>query len=291
MKKITKQIVSLLLLLSFLTTNVFFNLTAFAQQVSTVPSDQQNFLQMSEEEYKNYKKSLAPQVETKSISRLTTFSTNSAFLSASVQNTSQLIGNDFIEYFLEAVNNTEKGRFTIGARKGDPSNPNDDGKIMLYGHPRAWSSYTTVNIDGSYFIFNPSSFLYSGTTSLCQQVANEVYIVQELSIVKSATTPREDTVQIKYKIKNSSTGAKNIGLRIMLDTMLGSNDGAPFRVPGLGAVTNEIELSGDNIPEYYQAFDTLTNPTIITQGIFYTDKGNRPDRVQFAHWSNLYRTP
>lgn len=77
----------------------------------------------------------------------------------------------------------------------------------------------------------------------------------------------------------------------MLDTMLGSNDGAPFRVPGLGAVTNEIELSGDNIPEYYQAFDTLTNPTIITQGIFYTDKGNRPDRVQFAHWSNLYRTP
>lgn len=162
---------------------------------------------------------------------------------------------------------------------------------MLYGHPDAWSSYTTINIDGSYFIFNPSSISYSGTTSLCQQVANDVYIVQELSIVKSATTQREDTVQIKYKIKNSSTEAKNIGLRIMLDTMLGSNDGAPFRVPGLGAVTNEIELSGDNIPEYYQAFDTLTNPTIITQGIFYTDKGNRPDRVQFAHWSNLYRTP
>lgn len=32
-----------------------------------------------------------------------------------------------------------------------------------------------------------------------------------------------------------------------MDTMLGSNDAAPFVIPGIGAVTSELELTGNNI--------------------------------------------
>ncbi|MGN0579104.1 MAG: hypothetical protein ACI4J4_10840, partial [Ruminiclostridium sp.] len=76
----------------------------------------------------------------------------------------------------------------------------------------------------------------------------------------------------------------------MMDTMLGSNDAAPFRVPQYGSITTETEFSGDNIPQFWQAFDNLTNPTVIAQGRFFGSTGVKPDKVQFTSWSRVRNT-
>ena len=67
---------------------------------------------------------------------------------------------------------------------------------------------------------------------------------QSLSIVENEYTGKPDTIAITYTMTNNDNIAHNVGIRIMLDTMLGNNDGAPFRVPGYGNVTKELELTG-----------------------------------------------
>ena len=73
----------------------------------------------------------------------------------------------------------------------------------------------------------------------------------------------------------------------MMDTMLGSNDAAPFRVPGVGDVTRETEFAGDDIPQYWQAFDSLASPNVVSYGNFISG-AIRPAKVQFTNWRNVY---
>ncbi|MGB8955912.1 MAG: hypothetical protein WCC10_11100, partial [Tumebacillaceae bacterium] len=115
-------------------------------------------------------------------------------------------------------------------------------------------------------------------------------IKQVLTLAQNANTNRQDTVEIKYVVTNKDTRAHSYGMRIMMDTMLGDNDAAPFRIPGTGAVTTEKEFVGSAIPEYFQAFDDLTRPTVISQGTLKSTS-NPPDKVQFTNWGGVYNTP
>jgi hypothetical protein len=86
------------------------------------------------------------------------------------------------------------------------------------------------------------------------------------------------------------SNSHNVGLRVLLDTMLGGNDGAPFQIPGTGAVTTEHEYTGASIPDYWQSFDDLNNPTVISQGTLRGYDATAPDRVIFASWPEFYNT-
>lgn len=105
---------------------------------------------------------------------------------------------------------------------------------------------------------------------------------------KNTATEREDIVEVKYIIKNEGTASANAGVRIMMDTQLGENDAAPFRVPGVGSVTFEREYTGSSIPPYWQAFDSLTSPQVISQGTLLRSSLNKPDKVQFTNWRRVY---
>lgn len=194
--------------------------------------------------------------------------------------------NDYLEYVV-AYN----GRFTIGTTGGNPDNANDNYKRMLYGHPSPWSSYTSLKVDGSNYYFSPQSVNQdsSNLSTTATQNINGVNIVQELKLVTNSNTGKADTVQIKYTATNQGASSHTVGTRIMMDTMLGNNDAAPFRIPGYGAVTTELELTGSNIPDYWQAFDSLTNPSVIAQGTLLRTE-NKPDKVQFTNWGRVYNT-
>lgn len=198
-----------------------------------------------------------------------------------------LMYNSYIEYYVRS-----NGRFTIGTTGGDPDNPNDNYKKLTYGHPGSSTSYTTMKIDGSNYIYYPNTQAPTpnepNLTSTSESRMNNVSVKQELSIVKNTSTERDDVVQIKYIVKNNDTINHNAGVRIMLDTMLGGNDGAPFRIPGIGSVTKELELTGNNIPEYWQAFDNLLNPSVVSNGSLLRAVRNQPDKVQFAYWPYIY---
>src|SRR5690606_40151199 len=92
--------------------------------------------------------------------------------------------------------------------------------------------------------------------------------------------------RIEYRITNQGTTPRNVGLRVMLDTLLGSNDGAPFQVGGQ-AVLSDTAFRGDAIPDFFQAFDSLANPQIVSQGTLRAFDTTVPDEVYFSNWGSL----
>jgi len=154
------------------------------------------------------------------------------------------------------------------------------------------SSYTTVKIDGQTHKFLPNTQHptsdYSKNINTSEFTIESINIKQIISITNNLSTNREDAIEIKYIVTNNDTVSHNAGIRIMIDTLLGYNDGVPFRVPGFGSVKSELQLSKDDIPEYWQAFDNLINPTIITQGTLLNSSINRPDKLLFTRWNKAF---
>lgn len=142
-----------------------------------------------------------------------------------------LLSGEYIEFHVGSG-----GRFTMGTTLGNPERPDDDYQKLLYGHPGGTTSCTTIRVDGSDEYFDSYNSVFdtadNSNTSCC--VYQDVQIEQKLKIVENNSTGREDVIQVTYTAKNRSDAEKSVGIRIMLDTMLGTNDAAPFRIPGYG---------------------------------------------------------
>ena len=74
----------------------------------------------------------------------------------------------------------------------------------------------------------------------------------------------------------------------MMDTMLGKNDAAPFRI-GNDAIVAEMAYSGEDIMDYWQSFDSLVSPNIIAQGILRHAPASLtpPDQLILMNWGAL----
>lgn len=193
----------------------------------------------------------------------------------------------------------DNGNFTVGTLEGDPGNPLDDNKNILFGHPIPGTGATTLRVDGTDYwnygsgqqigqITSPPSTVDGVNTTIWQ--VDDISLTQRLRIVQG-DSGRLDTLSIEYAIHNSGAVSHNVGVRSFFDTQLGDNDGAPFRVPGLGDVTFERELLGDVVPQSYQSFDDLANPAVQTQGTLIGGMAVRPDRVVWGNWSHLNDAP
>ncbi len=215
--------------------------------------------------------------------------------------------------FVKIIVNTQKedmGRFAIETTQGDPQNPNDNNQSLIYGKPVPWASYTTVLVDGRPIVFGEASKklirrvgekIQFGTiltqaqdteNITTQGQAGPIEIIQKLRLYTNPSTQVRDSALIEYTLINHSKDPHNVGLRIMMDTKLGANDGAPFRI-GKDAITAEKEYIGKNILEYWQAFDSLITPNVIAQGSLI-DKDHGvfpPDRMVLSNWGTLVDNP
>ncbi len=221
-----------------------------------------DFAGMSDEEYAEWKESTA----------------TAADLMASGY---KYIRNDYIEGCING-----SGHYTLGTTGGTDL-ATDDNKKLLYGHPGSDTTETLIVVDGEEQYFNSSNTVVNDNQAISVSSFNGVGISQIITLENNVYTGHQDVASIKYTLTNNTSSAKLIGGRIMLDTMLGNNDGAPFRIPNIGDVTTEKEFSGNDIPEYWQAFDSLTNPNVISTGNFYRTVAEKPDKVQFAAWPRI----
>lgn len=210
------------------------------------------------------------------------------------------------EFIAVAVNNSTDatGRFGVKVTGGDPLRTGDEEKPLIYGYEMPWTSFTTIRIDGQNYIFGGKTRRRSGGTGeygtivsgpswdsttesitmTCRYGAVEV--IQEISIVESTTTGYPDTAKIKYSIVNRDQIPHEIGLRVVIDTMLGENDGAPFRI-GETAVQTDAVFDRERLPEFWQAFDTLTDPKVIAQGTLKGREATPPDLLFFTNWGSV----
>jgi len=222
---------------------------------------------------------------------------------------SLVIENEFITIIVNG-RAEDTGRFSVNTTGGDPARAGDEQKPLVYGTERApgpWTSYTTVRIDGRDYIFGGPTGKRAGRTGLYGEMVTapyvhedreiraawrmeDVVVTQILGFAAGITTGQLDTARIEYVVTNEGNRARNVGLRIMLDTMLGANDGAPFQVSGEGLLT-DMAFRGDAIPDYFQAFDSLANPQVVSQGTLRALDTTVPDAVYFSNWGSLADGP
>lgn len=152
------------------------------------------------------------------------------------------------QYIRIVVNNreTDKGRFAVGTTGGgDPNRDTDRNKHLIYGGDDPWTSYTTIRVGRQNYVFGSPTERRAGYRGQYGEmiqapptiVDNSIQscwrlgplkVWQILTITRGSTTGLMDTARIEYHLENEDSISHFVGLRLMLDTMLGSNDGAPF---------------------------------------------------------------
>ena len=186
---------------------------------------------------------------------------------------------------------SQDGKFNIGAFQ--PSQWD-----LLYSWPSSpWSSFTTVRIDGADYRYGetgtnvqPPEDIDSLTNASSWQIG-EILVTQTVQIVTGTTTGNPDTIKIQYDVKNTGSDSHEVGVRVMMDTEINYNDGAPFRIPDFAqAITTETELLPPNIPQYYQAFFDLDDLEHVAQGTLIGGGATPPDRFIMVRWPNISNT-
>ncbi len=221
------------------------------------------------------------------------------------------MGEDFVlanEYIAITVNGSGEntGRFSVNTTGGDPLRSDDDNKPLIYGRTNPWTSFTTVRVDSRDYVFGGPTFKRAGQgvpvgdrvkgpelvgdTIVTTYEMDRVQVTQTLGFARSLTTGLKDTARIEYVIANRGNVERRVGLRVVLDTMLGANDGAPFRVQEQ-SVLSDLSFLGQEVPQFWQAFDSLSLPQVTAQGTLKGNELTPPDRIFFTNWGSVADAP
>jgi RNA polymerase sigma factor (sigma-70 family) len=92
-------------------------------------------------------------------------------------------------------------------------------------------------------------------------VDSKVRIIQAVEIVVGEQTRLYDTALVKYRMENLDGKPHAVGLRAMIDTFIGSNDGVPFLIPPTDAkpaylLDTKAVFDKGQVPEFIRALET-----------------------------------
>ncbi|MBD61751.1 hypothetical protein CL645_02710 [bacterium] len=204
----------------------------------------------------------------------------------------------------------EEARFALDTTQGNPEEPNDNEKKLIYGAKMPWSSFAIIKIDEKTFIFGGASRndrknfftnLQTGNKISEPYIEDEkiistwefsgVEISQILSFEKGYSTNLKDAMGITYIAKSTDQKEHKVAITLILDTMLGENDGAPLRAEGAqGLIESEICFEKSELPEFWQAWDTEDQATIKAEGRLKIKDKQNPKRLVLANWGKLAKT-
>jgi len=98
-----------------------------------------------------------------------------------------------------------------------------------------------------------------------------------------------DTCLVRYQIENTDRMSHRVGVRFLLDTMIGDNDGPSFIVPGRpDLVTTKLDVAPpERVPDFVRALEVanVSKPGTVAQINFrLSDAIEPPSRVSLTHW-------
>ena len=189
------------------------------------------------------------------------------------------------------------GRFNMGANPNPATGGYQSGSFnMMYSWPSSpGTSYSTVRVDGQDYIYGSSGGVIeppvddnnTGTNRSSWLLPNGIKVTQILRIVEGQGTGKRDTAEIRYELENTSSTQHNVGLRVMNDVMLANNDGALFRVPGIGHFTTEKEFVGEEVPDYFLSMRSFEDSRNVAAGTLSGGEATPPDRFVIGRWPGL----
>ena len=119
----------------------------------------------------------------------------------------------------------------------------------------------------------------------------KVRVTQTVELVDGDRPDVLDTCLVRYRLENGDDRPHRLGLRFLLDTFIGANDGVPFLVPGRQQlIDTRLDLRGaGQVPQYIQACERedLTNPGTVARVKLVVAEVEPPDRVTLGAWPNL----
>jgi hypothetical protein len=182
-----------------------------------------------------------------------------------------------------SVSISPNGVFTMGGEeKGSPFD-------LLYGHPnKAYadshgSSFTTIKIDDDYYRFSELENIIVKTQTVNQVIIEGKIPKKEIVVqqIFSKHSSRENVFKLNYRIYNKSNKDCVAGVRILLDTWAGDNDGVPFAIPGVTGKEKSIyeeEMKFTSaISPIWETVDTQNRGTIFIRNTMIGEGLNPPD--------------
>jgi len=114
----------------------------------------------------------------------------------------------------------------------------------------------------------------------------KIRVTQRVTLVGGPTTQVPDTLRVDYLVWNRGQRKRKVGLRAMVDTLIGSNDGVPFMVPGGQGVLRLSKEFKDPVPPYIQAIERPDplDPGAIVHLTLRGGGATPPDRLVIDHW-------
>jgi hypothetical protein len=132
--------------------------------------------------------------------------------------------------------------------------------------------------------------LRDGRKSIWVYDKQQVYVTQTVGLAPGEQSGKLDTCLVHYKIENKHDVAHSVGLRFLLDTYIGGNDGVPFLIPGSQQLcSTQMEFNRpEDVPDFIQARETedLANPGTIAQIQLKIPGMEPPSRVTLGAWPN-----
>jgi hypothetical protein len=138
-----------------------------------------------------------------------------------------------------------------------------DGVEHLFGQkPGVWSRKERTDLPRADLLRLKGRYRWAGTMDY-----EGVRVTQSVEVVPNQQTRKLDTCLVRYTVENRKSNlAHKVGLRVMLDTFIGANDGVPFRIPGQTDFVDTLKVLEENeIPEHIEAWENadLNNPGTI----------------------------
>lgn len=202
---------------------------------------------------------------------------------------------DNLEYVRIAHDDT--GRFGLTVSAGP-----ENGKNLTFSSSGGTNN-TAVSVGGLAFVLNtipPTAETVEkkeddgrSYTTGWDVPQRKVAVTQEVVLVRGSQTGKLDTAFVRWTLTNKDKKKQKLGLRFMLDTLIGGNDGVPFVLPERPDLVTTGALTGTktkNLPEYAQAFERpdFKNPgTVAHLGIRVSAHHGvveMPDAVLFSGW-------
>ena len=184
------------------------------------------------------------------------------------------------ELMLDFSHKAKSRNYRFGLFAADKKDPKDASKnLRLTYDQEGDSNNTRIKIDGRDFLFahamkevrvtedKEDSKRRVWRVSCDYLLAGErIKVSQFVQIVPGSQSGNLDTCVIRYTVENKGKNSHKIGLRMMLDTFIGGEDGVPFVVPGTdGFVTKFTEFTQKDMPDFIEAmqFQNLDAPGVI----------------------------
>ncbi|HZY83556.1 MAG TPA: hypothetical protein VFE78_01885, partial [Gemmataceae bacterium] len=134
---------------------------------------------------------------------------------------------------------------------------------------------------------------HDGTRSVWVCDDLKVEVTQFVELVRGQASGLLDTCQVRYRIENHDGKGHTVGIRFLLDTFIGGNDGVPFTIPGDSELCDTLkdlrETKDRPIPDFLQALekpDLAAPGTVAHLRLKLEDVKEVPERVTLGAWPN-----